>query len=610
MTRQTFTQNQFQDRLRSQDYWLETTYILGLLAAALVLYSINLGSLPLRDWDEGTVAQVAKEIWLGSKDSLNWLFPTLWGEPYLNKPPLVHLFVACFYWLGGVNEWTARLPSAILTACSVPLLYGVGREIFSARTPALFSALIYLTLLPVARHGRLAMLDGAVLCFGILTFLCVLRARRDLRWSLGAGIGLAAIALTKGIMGLLLGSIALLFLFWDTPRLITSFYMWVGVLVGIMPAIAWYFAQYLHAPQNFVNTSILSQSLERIYTSVDGHQGPPWYYLLEILKYSWPWLLFSLWGIKLAVENRNWSWAKFTLVWSGVYLGAVSIMTTKLPWYILPVYPALALAGGAQLAAIYNLPSYRFYPRSWTLILGLIAKVAIVGCIYYFFFTENKDNFFIAVILAAVALTMSVAAYLVSQKDRQFISILFWGMYVCLLLFFLSPHWIWELNESYPVKPVAQIIHDKVSSDRLVYTSFDYERPSLNFYSDRRVIPIQVEKIEKLSSQELQLLKQQLIELIPKNKENLQEKLKKLKPQNLEALKLAIPETEIQLRQKLQRKIIHLQKIHSLKQYWLGEDRPYLLIERSTLRELNLESAQILGDAAPANWVLITKNKQ
>ena len=64
MNRQTFAQNQFQDRIRSQDYWLETTYILGLLAAALLLYSINLGNLPLRDWDEGTVAQVAKEIML------------------------------------------------------------------------------------------------------------------------------------------------------------------------------------------------------------------------------------------------------------------------------------------------------------------------------------------------------------------------------------------------------------------------------------------------------------------------------------------------------------------------------------------------------------------
>ncbi|HEY9661511.1 MAG TPA: glycosyltransferase family 39 protein, partial [Allocoleopsis sp.] len=100
---------------------------LGLFLAALLLFTINLGGLPLRDWDEGLVAQVAREIWRSSFDSLIWLYPQMWGEPYFNKPPLMHTLIAGFYAIGGVNEWTARLPSAILTAISVPLLYSVGR---------------------------------------------------------------------------------------------------------------------------------------------------------------------------------------------------------------------------------------------------------------------------------------------------------------------------------------------------------------------------------------------------------------------------------------------------------------------------------------------------
>ncbi len=487
MNRQTFAWDRSRNKFRQGERPIEFLYILGLLLAALVLFSINLGNLPLRDWDEGTVAQVAKEIWQDGVDSLGWLFPTLWGEPYLNKPPLVHGLIAFFYSFGGVNEWTARLPGAMLTAFSVPLLYGIGREIFAARIPAFFSALIYLTLLPVVRHGRLAMLDGAVLCFEMLMIWSVLRSRRDLRACLGAGIGFGLICLTKGMMGLLLGAIALIFLAWDTPRLLRSSYLWLGLFLGSAPAIAWYAAQWLHYREAFISTGIVAQSLERVYTAVEGHSRPPWYYVWEIFKYSWPWLLFSLYGLRLAWENRHWSWAKLILVWSGVYFAAASLMGTKLPWYIVPIYPALALAGGAQLAEVRNWPSYRSYPRPWIAVLGLLALVASAGCIY-FGFSETPDRW-LTIVFASVAWTMGVAAALIAQRNGQFIPVLFWGMYVSLLLFFSSPHWNWELNEAYAVKPVAAVIKLGTPSNQVVYTSFDYQRPSLNFYSDRQVIP-------------------------------------------------------------------------------------------------------------------------
>ncbi len=109
---------------------IESLYFVGLLLGALLLFGINLGGLPLRDWDEGTVGQVAREIWIFG-DFQGLLFPTLEGKPYLNKPPLVHGLIALAYSCAGVNEWTTRLPSAILTALSVPSLYALARENFS-----------------------------------------------------------------------------------------------------------------------------------------------------------------------------------------------------------------------------------------------------------------------------------------------------------------------------------------------------------------------------------------------------------------------------------------------------------------------------------------------
>lgn len=498
MNRQTFIWGPSGKQLRQEEQWIEFLCVVGLFLAALVLFGLNLGNLPLRDWDEGTVAQVAKEIWQSPINSWRWLFPTLWGEPYLNKPPLVHDLMALSFALGGVNEWTTRLPSAFLTACSVPLLYLLGREIFPSRLPALFSALIYLTLLPVVRHGRLAMLDGPVLCFEILMIGCALRSRRDLRWALGAGVGFSLICLTKGIMGLLLGGITLAFLAWDTPRLLTSSYFWFGWLLGSIPALAWYGEQWLHYKDIFIK-SLWDQQVNRIGASLDHHQEPFWYYLLEILKYSLPWLLFTLYGLRLAWQERIYSWAKLVLFWSGAYLIIVSLMATKLPWYIIPIYPALALAGGTVLAEVRNLPSTRTYPRSWMIILGLLSIVVAVFFLSFYYDLmgwHNRPHSSVWIILIALTLTMALTAILMAWRSEEFIPILFWGMYVSLLLFCSSPHWIWELNEAYPVKPVAQMIQAlKLPPGQIVYTSFAYERPSLNFYSNHRIIPASFEEL-------------------------------------------------------------------------------------------------------------------
>lgn len=483
--------------------------LLALLLAALLLFTINLGDLPLRDWDEGTVAQVARNISREPFASRGWLYPTLADRPYLNKPPLVHWLIACAYLLGGVNEWTSRLPSALLSASTVPLLYCIGLEIFPKRTPAIFSSLIYLTLLPVVRHGRLAMLDGPVLCFFLLAILFTLRARRDLRYGLGVGIALGLICLTKSILGLLLGAIALLFLFWDTPRLLKSAYLWTGIFLGLLPVTLWYIGLYLQDDgRNAIGTSMIEQSFSRIWQPVENHSGPFWYYLLEMLKYAWPWPIFWPRAYRLAWSHRNMSWAKLLLVWSSVYLIAISVMATKLPWYILPLYPAVALASGAILTEIWHdLPNWHQFPRKISStatmqpqLLASFVLLALVGWAGFIYFGgyQTPTDWNLVIIMAAIALTMTAAAVKIAQAQRQFLVILFWGSYVGLLLFFFSGHWIWELAEDYPVKPVAETIRKWTPDGQPIFTNYNYGRPSLDFYSDRQVIPVEPDRLQQL----------------------------------------------------------------------------------------------------------------
>ncbi|MBE9141789.1 ArnT family glycosyltransferase [Planktothrix mougeotii] len=509
MSRQIFTGNSPLRQMRPLDRWVDLLWFLGLLIAALTLYGLHLGGVPLRDWDEGLVAQVAREIGRGTH---NWLYPTLHGVPYFNKPPLVHWLIAFAYQMGGVNEGMARLPSALLTALSVPLLYSIGLELFRHRTSAIFSALVYLTFLPVIRQGRLAMLDGTILFLWLILVWCVLRSRRDLRFALGSGLAFGLLCLTKGIfLGLLLGAIAFFFLLWDTPRLLTSPYLWLGLALGFFPVSLWYGAQWLHYGQGFILGNLFNQSLQRVWQPVENHSGPIWYYLLEILKYGWPWLLFVPQGLRLAWQNRNLSWAKLILVWTGIYFVAISVMTTKLPWYVLPIYPALALAVGRYLAEVWregdrDIGLWKLgkvergkhehfvkpTPDQLVPIFILLAIISGIGYCYfggmfYFInsnFTQIRDLQFT---FGSLMLTFSFVAVLISQKDRQFLIVLFWGMYLSLLLFFTSNYWVWELNEDFPVKPVAAMIREGTPLGQEIYLDHPFGRPSLNFYSDRHI---------------------------------------------------------------------------------------------------------------------------
>ena len=529
--------------------WIDRLWFLGLLLAASLLFGVKLGNVSLRDWDEGTVAQVARDIWRSPPGSWVWLHPTLAGEPYFNKPPLMHWLIALAFRLGGVNEWMARLPGATLTALSVPLLYGVGRELFVSRTPAIFAALVYLTLLPVVRHGRLAMLDGAVLCFWLLLIGCLLRSRRDLRWGLGVGIAFGLLCLTKGILALLLGAIAIAFMLWDTPRLLNSGYIWGGVLLGSGPVVAWYWAQWLYYGQPFFSTGLLSQSLNRVVVPVEGHRGELWYYLLEMLKYSAPWLLFFPQSCRLAWENRNVSWAKLSLVWTAGYLLVISFMSTKLPWYVLPVYPAMSIAVGAFLADVWqpsdlfgrHQPEHRRYPIAWSVLLSLVAIAGWVSSVYFSPMGLQPQTD-LPLLLGAVSLTLTAAIVLLWRRDSQFILVLFWGLYVSLLLFVASPYWLWELDESYPVKPVAALVRQHTPPGATVWTLYPYSRPSLNFYSDRHIIQSAA---------------------------------------NASQLPTA------------------------LQDYWRSDPHPYLLVEQTNLAQIALPARQPLGSVE--RWVLLTR---
>ena len=340
-------------------------FVLLWIAALLLLLSPG-QDLPLRDWDEGIVAQVALERALAlaqGQDFGSLLLPSYWGAPYLNKPPGLHLLIAWVLQPWAQHgllppPWAVRLGPALLASAVVPLAGAISRHL-RPREPnaALWTSAITLTLLPLMRHGRLAMLDGALVSASGLLWWQLLRARqRPLGAGIWASLGGSALLLLKApalLPGLGAG---LLLLALDRALDRRGWLLLAGGLaLGLAPGLGW---QLWHLLARGSGALLLwgGDGAGRVLLSAGEGSNLGWRLpVLKVLEGGWPWL--PLWPFAMA-----WAWQERRQprgLWPlGLQLAmAVSVLPlrTQLPWYSHPLWLPFALLTGPLLAALVTI---------------------------------------------------------------------------------------------------------------------------------------------------------------------------------------------------------------------------------------------------------------
>ena len=233
---------QFRQISPRRDSWIDRIWVTGLVTIVLVLMLCQLGELPLQDGPEATVA-IASRDWLvalqtGSQTGSQ--AGSYAGQNSFQFLPFAYWTTVLSYAIGGVNETFSRLPNALLTASSVPLIYGVARELFAGRMMAVLTAVIYGTSLSVVIMGRSGTADAYLVMELLILLLCLLRSRRDIRWSLGIGFATLGLVLTGGLAGLVWPVLGMIFLASDTPRLLQNPYLWWGLGLGLLPFGLWF----------------------------------------------------------------------------------------------------------------------------------------------------------------------------------------------------------------------------------------------------------------------------------------------------------------------------------------------------------------------------------
>ncbi|HEX3151722.1 MAG TPA: glycosyltransferase family 39 protein [Gemmataceae bacterium] len=333
-----------------------------LAVAYLALTLPNLGGHSLWDMDEGVNAEAGREM----LESGRWITPHFNYEIRTAKPALLYWLQAMSFMALGVNEFAARLPAVICGLGSVWVTYELGRRMFSA-TAGLLAGLILASCVEFCLISHAATPDPPLVLFLMLVFYFYWAGSEgERRWwfiPCAAFCGLAV--LTKGPVGVgIPGLVILLHLAWtrQLAKLWDRRLLLAG-LVFIMVAAPWYGLVTLDTRGKWLQAFMGKENLDRFANPADGHVGPIYYHVAMLYVLLAPWCVFLapvIWtasrearrtpaATNIEAEESAGNKYRFLIVWFLSILIFFSIAATKLPNYILPLYPAVAILIGRWL---------------------------------------------------------------------------------------------------------------------------------------------------------------------------------------------------------------------------------------------------------------------
>ena len=329
--------------------------------ALLILVTVS-GSLlfpmlsyPLIEPDEGRHAEIAREM-IANAD---WVVPTLNHKPYLDKPPMLYWLCATSFNLFGTTDWAARLVPAIAAFLTVLVTYVGGRQLVGTRAAALGAVLLSLSG-GFVYCGRFLNLDSLLSLFTVSALLTAYTATvrgdrvRWSWWSLSAiccGLGM----LTKGPVALVLLAPPVVAYTWlGRMRSRPEWSHWVVyALVAGGIAVPWFVAMIARNP-DYAVYFFWKHNIGR-FLSGANHPRSIWFYLPVLMIGFLPWsLLFPscarfLFRSDRQIRNVRPRSLGFLLLWAGWCVLFFSLSSGKLPTYVLPACPAVALLTGFYL---------------------------------------------------------------------------------------------------------------------------------------------------------------------------------------------------------------------------------------------------------------------
>ena len=506
-----------------------------IVGIACLVFLTNLGGPKLWDRDEPRNAGCAREM----LERGDWVVPWFNDELRTHKPVLLYWMMMASYSLFGVSEFSARLPSALLAVGTVILTWSVARRFFGD-TVAVWSGVILSTFAMFPVVARAATPDSTLIFFTTAAIVAFAHFQssvnqtnpaavfRFLTWRQSIVVyscmGFAVLA--KGPVGLVLptaviGMFCLIKRMEKRPelpnangreriaRMLTVFHprhflatCWAmrpltAVIVALLIAGPWYLWVGLRTDGVWLQEFFGEHNFGRATRSLEGHGGSPLiYYPLAILICCFPWSVFTIptfLTTTAAIRNQeggvNAGQRDLTILsacWIGVYVILFSLAKTKLPSYIAPCYPAIAILLAVYVARIFDEATEQLTTkRWWTAGLGIATASGLALAVGLTIalrdaFPNQHGILWLAAIGAIPAIGAAVGLWAESGLRSRYSTVAYG---VAAVAFAVVLHAVATNVVSDRQQYTSILLDDQEISDGGMLACFDRLEPSWVFYS-------------------------------------------------------------------------------------------------------------------------------
>ena len=396
--------------------------------------------------DEGRYAEMAREMLVKG----DWVTPRYNGYKYFEKPPLQVWATAATFQAFGIGDWQARLWTALTGFLTILAIGFTGARIYNPRA-GWIAALVLASSPMWVISGHFNSLDMGLSAFLVAALCSLLLAQTShnktssRNWMWACWVFMALATLSKGLIGAAIPAmvfIAYSISAWDW-KIWTRLRLFSGIVIYLLITAPWFVLIAQRNPE-FLEFFFIHEHLQRFTQDTHSRTGPIYYFAPLLIIGALPWVLQIPGSIAQAWQERRREFSSGWLLvcWFAIIFTFFSVSHSKLPGYIIPIFPALALLTGSRLDRLLGHTNSMALP--WKLqTLGF----ALLGCVGFFFLSEigkqarpdeieayaQYVNWVIAALIALVGFSL-YAAFQSKRNGLQSIASFASGFFLCAII--------------------------------------------------------------------------------------------------------------------------------------------------------------------------------
>ena len=396
--------------------------------------------------DEGRYAEMAREMLVTG----DWVTPRYNGYKYFEKPPLQVWATAATFQAFGIGDWQARLWTALTGFLTILAIGFTGARIYNPRA-GWIAALVLASSPMWVISGHFNSLDMGLSAFLVAALCSLLLAQTShnktssRNWMWACWVFMALATLSKGLIGAAIPAmvfIAYSISAWDW-KIWTRLRLFSGIVIYLLITAPWFVLIAQRNPE-FLEFFFIHEHLQRFTQDTHSRTGPIYYFAPLLIIGALPWVLQIPGSIAQAWQERRREFSSGWLLvcWFAIIFTFFSVSHSKLPGYIIPIFPALALLIGSRLDRLLGHTNSMALP--WKLqTLGF----ALLGCVGFFFLSEigkqarpdeieayaQYVNWVIAALIALAGFSL-YAAFQSNRNGLQSIASFASGFFLCAII--------------------------------------------------------------------------------------------------------------------------------------------------------------------------------